>query len=271
MKDIRIICNQKEFTMKKITAFVGSGRNKNTYTAVEQFLANMHAFGDIESEIVVLSDYRLGFCRGCRVCFDKGEEFCPLKDDLGMLVDKIKASDGVIFATPNYMFQMSGIMKTFLDRFGYLAHRPSFFGKTFTSIVTQGFTGGNKIAQYFDFTARILGFNPVKGTIVTGFVPRTEEGQKKIDRDLAALSKRFHAKLVKPAYPVPSWFMLIGFRMGRTSIVQELDDRSRDYRYYAEKGWLTSDFFYPIRLGLLKKTAGVLFDRITPTIRKMIA
>ena len=86
--------------MKKVTAFVGSGRNKNTYTAVEQFLAKLHAFGDIESEIVVLSDYQLGFCRGCRVCFDRGEEFCPLKDDLGILVDKIKASDGVDLRHP---------------------------------------------------------------------------------------------------------------------------------------------------------------------------
>jgi multimeric flavodoxin WrbA len=257
--------------VKKVTAFVGSGRNKNTCTAVEQFLAKLHAFGDIESEIVVLSDYRLGFCRGCRVCFDKGEEFCPLKDDLGILVDKIKASDGVIFATPNYMFHMSGIMKTFLDRFGYLGHRPRFFGKSFTSIVTQGFGGGNKITEYFDFTARILGFNTVKGTIVTGLIPRTKKDQQKIDRDLAALSKRYYATLVKPAYPVPSWFMLMGFRMGRTTIVQELDERSRDYRYYADNGWLTSDYFYPIRLGPIKRTAGILFDRITPTIRRMIA
>jgi multimeric flavodoxin WrbA len=257
--------------MKRVTAFVGSGRNKNTYIAVEQFLANLQALGDVESEIVILSDYRLEFCRGCRVCFEKGEEFCPLKDDLSMLVNKIKASDGVVFATPNYMFDMSGIMKTFLDRFGYLAHRPSFFGKACTSIVTQGFTGGDKIAQYFDFSAKILGFNTVKGTIITGFVPRTEKVQQKIDRDLAVLSKRYYAKLIKPAYPVPSWFMLVGFRMGRTSIIQELDDRSRDYRYYAEKGWLTSDYFYPIRLGPLKQAAGVLFDRITPTIRRMIA
>ena len=257
--------------MKKVTAFVGSGRNKNTYSAVEQFLANLQTLGDVDYEIVILSDYRLEFCRGCRVCFDKGEEFCPLKDDLGVLVDKIKVSDGVVFATPNYMFHMSGIMKTFLDRFGYLGHRPSFFGKACTSIVTQGFGGGNKVTEYFDFTARILGFNTVKGTIVTGLLPRSEEVQQKIDRDLAALSKRFYARLVKPAFPVPSWFMLVGFRMGRTTIIQELDERSRDYRYYAENGWLTSDYYYPIRLGPLKKVAGVLFDRMTPTIRKMIA
>ena len=88
--------------MKKVTAFVGSARKKNTYKAVVQFLNNLQALGDVEYEIVTLSDYRLGVCRGCRVCFEKGEEFCPLKDDRDVLFDKITASDGVVFATPNY-------------------------------------------------------------------------------------------------------------------------------------------------------------------------
>src|SRR5512146_1579212 len=101
--------------MKKVIAFVGSAHKKITHKAVVQFLNNLQALGDVEYEIVTLSDYRLGFCRGCRVCFMRGEQFCPLKDDRDVLFDKIAASDGVIFATPNYSFQMSGLMKVFLD------------------------------------------------------------------------------------------------------------------------------------------------------------
>src|SRR5512147_2055462 len=127
--------------MKKVTAFVGSAHKQNTHKAVVQFLDNLKALGDVECEMVTLSNYKLGFCRGCRICFDKGEAFCPLKDDWDVLMEKIDASDGVILATPNYTFQMSGIMKAFLDRFGVVCHRPRFFGKAFTSIVTQGFMG----------------------------------------------------------------------------------------------------------------------------------
>jgi hypothetical protein len=54
--------------------------------------------------------------------------------------------------------------------------------------------------------------------------------------------------------------MLMGFRMGRTSMRLELDESSRDYRYYMEKGWFESDYFYPTRLGVLKKGGGKLFD-----------
>ena len=65
--------------MKKVTAFVGSARKKHTYNAVAQFLGNLQSMGDIETEIVRLSDYRLQICRGCKLCFDKGEELCPLE------------------------------------------------------------------------------------------------------------------------------------------------------------------------------------------------
>ena len=257
--------------MKKVTAFVGSVGKKNTYRAVVQFMNNLQARGDVEVEIVKLSDYKLGICRGCRLCFYKGEEFCPLKDDRDVLFDKIKASDGVIFATPNYSWHMSGLMKIFLDRFGFAIHRPRYFGKVFTSIVTQGVGRGNEIVKYFDFFGKTLGFNTVKGTCVTALDPRTQKDQQKIDSALEDLSKRFYARLKKPAYPIPSWFSLIGFRMSRSTIKENLDDKSFDFRYYAEKGWLESDYFYPTQLGPLKKVAGYLFDRMTPTIRKMFA
>ena len=257
--------------MKKVTAFVGSYRKGNTYKAVERFMEDLQAFGGVETEIVMLSKHSLGVCRGCRLCFKKGEEFCPLKDDRDVLMEKIKASDGVVFASPNYSWQMSGLMKVFLDRFGFAIHRPRYFGKVFTSIVTQGIGRGNNIVKYFDFLGKSLGFNTVKGICVTALNPITERDEKKINQAMAKLSRRFHARLVKPIYPVPSLLMLATFRMSRSSIKMELNDESRDYRYYAEMGWLESDFFYPSRLGPMKKAAGKLFDRMTPAIRKLFA
>lgn len=256
--------------MKKITAFVGSAHKQNTHKAVVQLLNNLQALGEVEYEIVTLSDYTLGVCRGCRLCFEKGKEFCPLKDDRDVLMDKIQASDGIVFATPNYCFQMSGLMKIFLDRFGFAFHRPCYFGKAFTSIVTQGFGGGGKIVKDLDFSASILGFNTVKGTTVTGFDPKTEKEQKKNDRALAEQSKRFYALMSKPAYPVPTMFQLMLFRIGRTTINQEADPGSIDYRYYADKGWLESDYYYPTRLGALKKAAGNLLDSMAATVRSLM-
>ncbi|HRW62840.1 MAG TPA: flavodoxin family protein, partial [Bacteroidales bacterium] len=144
--------------MMKITAFVGSARKKHTHKATETFLKKLQSFGNIEYEMVVLSDYHIETCKGCITCFNKGEEFCPLKDDRDLLIQKMEESDGVIFASPNYSFHVSGIMKIFLDRLGFIFHRPRFFGKTFSSIVVQGIYGGNKIVNYFNFIGPALGF-----------------------------------------------------------------------------------------------------------------
>ena len=93
--------------MKKITAFVGSARKKHTHAAVRQLTEHLKSFGDIECEIVHLADHHIELCLGCKLCFEKGEEACPHKDDRGVLVEKMMESDGVVFASPSYMFQVS--------------------------------------------------------------------------------------------------------------------------------------------------------------------
>jgi hypothetical protein len=169
-------------------------------------------------------------------------------------------SDGVVLASPNYSFQVSAIMKIFLDRLGFAFHRPRFFGKTFTSIVVQGIYGGPKIVEYLDFVGDGLGFNVVKGSCVTSMEPITEKQKRTNDSALAAHSKRFHDRLSRPSYPVPTFFHLMMFRMVRTKIRLMLDETWRDYNYYRDKGWFEAEYFYPVRLSPLKKAAGSLFD-----------
>lgn len=246
--------------MKKVTAVVGSARKGHTYDAVAQFLRNLQSLGEVEVEIVRLSDYRIEICKGCQVCFAKGEERCPLKDDRDVLIEKMMASDGVVFASPNYSFQVSALMKVFLDRLGFAFHRPRFFGKTFTSIVAQGIYGGNKLVDYLDFVGNALGFNGVKGSCLMTLDPMTEKQQRKIDKTLAAQARRYYVQLEKSGYPAPSLMDLMFFRMGRTKVRLELDDSACDYVYYKDKGWFDSDFYYPTRLSMLKQGAGKLFD-----------
>jgi multimeric flavodoxin WrbA len=246
--------------MKRITAFVGSARKKHTHNAVQQFMSNLQSLGDVEYEIVALSDYRIGTCRGCKLCLNKGEEFCPLKDDRDMLIEKMQSSDGVVFASPNYSFQVSAFMKIFLDRLGFVFHRPRFFGKTFTGIVVQGIYGGRKTVRYLDFVGNGLGFNTVKGSCLNSMEPMTDKQQKKSDRMLSRQSRQFYKRLMDPIPPTPTLVQLMVFRMSRTSIELMLDECWRDYAYYRDKGWFESDYYYPTRLGVMKKLAGRFFD-----------
>jgi len=246
----------------KVTTFIGSARKKHTYNSTELFLQKLRSLGDIECEIVQLSDYKLETCKGCLLCMDKGEELCPLKDDRDILVEKMINSDGVIFASPNYSFHVSGLMKIFLDRLGFVFHRPRFFGKVFTSVVAQGIYGGNNIVKYFNFIGGGLGFNVVKGCCINSLEPMTEKSRKIIDDIIEKQSNKFYSALIKKGYPTPSLFELMIFRMARTTRKIMLDENFRDYTYFMENGWFEADYYYPVKINPLKKLAGKLFDVI---------
>lgn len=250
----------QRYNMKKVIAFVGSAGKRHTYNAARQFLGSLQSFGDVEYEIVMLSDCNLETCKGCKLCFNKGEEFCQFKDDRDLLIEKMMTSDGIVLASPNYSFQVSAIMKKLLDRLGFVFHRPRFFGKVFTSIVVEGIYGGKKILEYLDVVGNGLGFNVVKGSCVKSLEPVPDEVKRKNDSLLAAHSRMFYDRLQQQPYPAPSLMKLMIFRMSRTSIALMLNDTYRDYIYYRDKGWFDSDYFYPVRLNAFKKIAGSLFD-----------
>lgn len=246
----------------KVTAFVGSAQKRHTYNATDRFMKQLRSRGDIEYEIVALSDYNIQICKGCRLCLDRGEELCPLKDDRDILIKKMYDSDGIIFATPNYSFQVSGIMKIFLDRLGFMFHRPRFFGKTFTGLVAQGIYGGGEIVKYLNFVGTGLGFNTVKGRCITTREPIPEKQQKINDANIDSLSRKFYSQLIKNEYPAPSLLWLMIFRMSRSSLRVILDESWRDYVYYGEKGWFESDYYYPVTLNPFKKLIGKIFDSV---------
>lgn len=249
--------------MKKVTAFIASPQKRATYGAVREFEEHLRACIELDFEYVFLKDYHLENCTGCCLCFEMGEESCPLSDDRDRLIQKLSDSDGVIFATPNYAFQVSAPMKTLLDRLAFVFHRPRFFGKAFTAVVTYGIFGGDAIVKYLgDTVGKIMGFNVAKGCALKTLAPVTEAAHKKNMHELEKAARRFYRELTRPALPTPSLFGLMLFRFSRTSIKEMLGEAYRDYRYYEEHGWFEDDYYYPVSLGPVKKTAGRIFDLI---------
>ncbi len=244
--------------MKGVTALIGSQRKQSTYEAVCEFKKNLMTKGDIDFEIVFLKDYRLEYCRGCKMCFERGEDYCPMKDDRDLLLEKMERSDGVIFASPTYAFQVSAQMKNLLDRIAFILHRPRFFRKTFTTVTTQGFMGGGTIRKYLADVAVNFGFKVTTGCVLKTLEPTTEAIKEKNSREIKKASERFYRELTKPV-AAPSFYRLMLFRMARASVVL-LGRDLYDYSYYKEKGWLESDYYYPTRLGPIKRLAGRLFE-----------
>jgi multimeric flavodoxin WrbA len=98
-------------------------------------------------------------CKACDTCHKKG--FCPQKDDFESIKAKIMASDGVVLASPNYIFSVSAQLKAFMDRCCGIIHRQAFEGKYGASVVTSG--GGDEapIADYMSHFMITTGIIPV--------------------------------------------------------------------------------------------------------------
>ena len=63
---------------------------------------------------ISLKDKTIGFCKGCFAC--QKTQRCVIRDDAVEIAEKVKNADTLVFATPIYYYEMSGQMKTLLDR-----------------------------------------------------------------------------------------------------------------------------------------------------------
>lgn len=246
---------------RKVLAVIGSPRKGHTLEVVGRFERCLKRLGDIDFEYIFLKDVDLKECRGCGACFEKGEEFCPLKDGRDYIFSKMMNSDGVIFATPVYSLQVTARLKNLLDRFGYVFHRPCFFHKSFMSIVTQGIYGEEGVLKYLNEVAHLWGFRVCSGLGLTVLWENPSPSDlKKIDDEAEKAAKRFYGSLTRSSDPIPSLKEVTRFRSVRTfhSIAALFP---RDHQYYKEKGWFDSDYYYETRLGWHKKLAGRWVER----------
>ncbi len=65
-------------------------------------------------ELISLKNKTINFCRGCLTC--QTTKRCVIEDDAIEITEKIKNSDVLIIATPIYYYEMSGQLKTIIDR-----------------------------------------------------------------------------------------------------------------------------------------------------------
>lgn len=110
----------------KTLAIISSFRKRNTYQVVKDIEAIHNSYYECEYEYLFLKDIDLKTCKGCHACLTRGEQYCPLKDDRDMLIEKIESADAVILASPNHTMNVNWLMKNYIDRLSYLMHRPRF-------------------------------------------------------------------------------------------------------------------------------------------------
>ena len=100
--------------MKKVIVISTSLRKgSNSDCLAEQFAAGASAAGH-EVEKISLVGKNLQFCKGCLACQKLSR--CVINDDVNDIMMRVLNADVVAWATPIYYYEMSGQMKTLIDR-----------------------------------------------------------------------------------------------------------------------------------------------------------
>ena len=103
----------------QVTTILGSAKKKgNTATVLSWVEEELHTLGH-EVERIYLNNKSIGGCLGCAKCRENPAEIaCVQKDDAADIMEKMIASEAVLFASPIYFWGFTAQFKALIDR-GY--------------------------------------------------------------------------------------------------------------------------------------------------------
>ena len=129
--------------MKKVLIISTSLRNN----ANSEILAHETERGAKDAghqvEFVSLKDKEIKFCKGCLACQKLGK--CVINDDANEITSKMKEADVIVWATPIYYYEMTGQMKTLIDRANSLFAAGKNFSEAY--VITTSADSSNGVIQ----------------------------------------------------------------------------------------------------------------------------
>jgi multimeric flavodoxin WrbA len=137
----------------KILALNGSFRkNGNTEILLKQALMGAESEG-ASVEMIRLTDYKIGPCRGCGLCLFR-ENVCQVQgDDVPFIFSKVDECDGMILGSPCYFLELTAVVKQLIDRCWILGHKFEKIRKPAAVIVPYATRGW---IPYVSFQSNIL-------------------------------------------------------------------------------------------------------------------
>lgn len=254
----------------KILACIGSNRTRgNTARIVQMIEARMQALAaehdtSLEFETLFLGDLDIRTCRGCRACFDHGEDACPLKDDVPLIRAKMDAADGLLLASPVYVDDVSGLVKNWMDRLAYLCHRPAMGGKCAYPLATVGAGAVGHTLRTMNAALLTWGYHLVgQAGFKMGALAAAEQLPRYQPTAREVADKLFRAVVQQQALN-PKFVSLMAFKIQQWAWRRE-PPGSHDYAYWQAQGWLAPGCtFYlthhanPVKVALARSVGAAL-------------
>lgn len=186
-----------------IVAFNGSPRRGgNTHHALEIVIEELDKAG-VSGEIINICEKEVRGCKACGACGRNKDRRCVRdEDDINEYVEKMCAADGILLGSPTYFGNMSGQMKCFIDRTGYVARANGdlFKGKVGAAVAINRRAGGlatfNALNDFF-----LIGQMVVVGStywnIGLGLKPGDIDGDKEGVETMRNLGRNMAVLLTK--------------------------------------------------------------------------
>ena len=167
--------------MSKNVLIISSSPRKgsNSETLAASFAKGAEEAGH-KVETVYLREKNYGFCKGCLACLKVGH--CVIDDDAVEIATKMHDADVLVFATPIYFYEMSGQMKTLLDRTNPLFPAKYAFGGVYLLATSADGDAGSMDGAVKGLEGWISCFPPAR---LAGVVRGTGADEKGAIRDKA--------------------------------------------------------------------------------------
>ena len=155
---------------KKVVVLSTSLRtNSNSESLAKSFVDGAKDSGN-EVKYISLKNKDIRFCIGCLACQKTGH--CVIKDDVADIMNSVLEANVVVWATPIYHYEMSGQMKTLIDRLNPMYSKDYKFRDVYLlataaeegdEVFEKVITGLNGWIDCFEKTS-------IKGTVLCGGV-----------------------------------------------------------------------------------------------------
>lgn len=220
----------------KILAIHGSPRTiRSTTRILATFVLEGAAEAGAETEMIDLCDLRITPCTACEGCSFNG--ICVFEDDLPLIVERMKEADGIVFASPVYIDNVSGQMKIFFDRLADAIHYQLLATKYGCSVATTHTSGGDDVVTYLNHVQNYLGVITVGGlAVATG---GEAEAVDRAQEDARALGKKL-VGAIRDGFSDPKQEEEItGNReFFKDIVVGNRDFRTDEYERWVKLGWI---------------------------------
>ena len=179
----------------KVIGICASPRKGNTEQMVSWVLSACAASG-AKVELVNLREIDMKQCKGCNHCYGTGKP-CIIDDDIFSLFDKIENADAVIFGTPNYFTNVSGLMKCFIDRNNSICNPSQLKGKlaAVVCVGAQPVKNSQAVDDVMKYYIKMMKMVHVGSVVASAEQPKDISTQKKVKDACADLGKKLMKKI----------------------------------------------------------------------------